>query len=513
MRIPLDRNISVPLYRQIEQFLREQLQSGALGPNTRLPSSRSLATGLGVSRIVVANAYAELESHGLVYSQRGSGTFVAPPLAVPPEPKGDFISAQDWPLWQQELLSHPYQPAYQELARLLDSVPHPDPISFAERITPSELWPIDDFGRALKAVFRRDGAAAVGSGDSEAGYLPLRVAVAQILNSEGIPTRPEDVLITSGSQQALNLVAREILSPYDVVLVESPTYNVALDLFRSLRVRLLGVPVDEHGMQVEKVEDALRTARPRLIFTIPTFHNPTGTCMSGYRRRQLVALADRYNVPILEDDFIGNLRYDGRAEPALKALDPGGRVIYVGTFSKVLMPGLRLGFMVAEGPIYKRMLACKYVSDLTTSHLLQRALSEYITVGRYHAHLRRVCKVYRSRYEAMLEALDRHLPAGTQWLPPKGGRYIWLQLTGGLSANELFPIAAKEGVTFCPGSFFFPGKRPQSHLRLNFAINPPDVIEEGVKRLSRALRLLRLEKGKQVGFLHKGVAGIPSNYS
>ncbi|MCP4515016.1 MAG: PLP-dependent aminotransferase family protein, partial [Delftia sp.] len=256
----------------------------------------------------------------------------------------------------------------------------------------------------------------------------MRVTVAQILSSQGIPAQPDNILITSGSQQALNLVAQVLLHPRDVVLVESPTYNVAIDLFRSLDVRLLGVPVDEGGMQVERVEDALRTARPRLIFTVPTFHNPTGTCMSSQRRRRLVALAERYNVPILEDDFIGNLRFEGRALPAIKALDSGGHVIYAGTFSKIMMPGLRLGFLVAIGPIYERLLASKYVSDLATSELLQRALEEYITVGRYHAHLRRVVQAHRARRDAMVQALRRYLPAEARWLPPQGGRYVWLQL-------------------------------------------------------------------------------------
>jgi GntR family transcriptional regulator/MocR family aminotransferase len=490
VRIPLERGSAVPVYRQIEQFLWDQIQGGALSPHTKLPSTRQLADDLGVSRIIVANAYAELESEGLVYGKRGSGTYVGPTYLV--EKTQGFAAPQDWPLWQQELLSNTWQPTSRELARLLASVAHLKPISFAEHLGFDPLWPADDFRKALQSVLRREGPAAAGQGDNMAGYLPLRVTVAEILSTEGIPTQADNVVITSGSQQALNLVADLLLSHGDVVLVESPTYNVAIDLFRARGVRLLGIPVDQDGMQVHRVEEALRTARPRMLFTMPTFQNPSGTCMSGVRRRQLIALADRYNVPILEDDFVGNLRYEGRAEPALKAMDPGGRVIYTGTFSKVLMPGLRIGFLVANGPVYERLMESKYIADLATSDMMQRALNEYITVGRFHAHLRRVCQTNRPRRDAMVDALARRLPSETRWLYPKGGRSIWVQLPGGLSANELFPLAAEEGVTFVPGSFFFPGERPQGYLRLNFALNPPEVIEEGAKRLGRAVdRLMR----------------------
>jgi GntR family transcriptional regulator/MocR family aminotransferase len=486
VRIPLDRNSEAPLYRQIQRFLHQQIQSGALPPKTRLPATRELASSLGVSRITVTNAYAELEAEGLIYSQPGSGTYVAPPLVTLPESTASPVSANDWPLWQQQPLSRTWSPAKQELGQLMTPVSRPGLISFTGGMGDSQLIPVDDFRKALQAVLRRDGADALGYGDPS-GYPPLRATIAHVLGSQGIPACPDHVLVTSGSQQALALVAHLLLHPGDVVLVESPTYIGAIDLFRSLDVRLLGVPVDEQGMRVEQMEDALRAAHPRLVYVIPTFHNPTGTCMSGHRRRQLVALADRYNVPILEDDIAGDLRYEGRAQPALKALDPGGRVIYAGTFSKMVMPGIRVGFLVAEGPVYERLVACKQATDLATSSVIQRALEAYITVGRYQTHLRRACRLYHRRRDAMLAALERHMPAGAQWRSPQGGLFIWLQLPAELSANALYPLAGEEGVTFAPGSFFFPAERPQSYLRLNFVMNSTEVIEEGIRRLGRAV--------------------------
>ena len=292
-------------------------------PGTQLPSNRELAQSVGVSRIVVASAYAELESQGLIYGRRGSGTFVAPIYPVTADFKRDMV-VTDWPLWQQELYSHSWDASHQELDKLLSLADRPGLVSFAERIDPDPIWPIEDIRRALQVALRHHDAGTGLGKNNLAGYAPLRETIAQILILEGIQVFPDQVMITSGSQQALNLVAQVLLKPGDLVLVESPTYNVAIDLFRSMNVRLLSIPVDDQGMQVESIETNLKLNRPKLIYTTPTFHNPTGTCMSSQRRHQLVILASRYNIPILEDDYVGNLRFEGRTEPVLKSLDRTG---------------------------------------------------------------------------------------------------------------------------------------------------------------------------------------------
>jgi GntR family transcriptional regulator/MocR family aminotransferase len=493
MHIPLDRESTTPLYQQIIQFLQEEIRSGALLPDMRLPSTRSLAEGLGVNRITVTNAYAELESAGLIYGKTGSGYYVAEPLPLMSTDYPSSTARKDWPRWQQSLLSRGWTPVQGEVDRLARGIDGPDLITFSQGVGESRLFPADDFRKALQAVLRQDGVGALGYGDRR-GYQPLRETITHILASQGVPTRPECILITSGSQQAVALVAHLLLRPGDVVLVESPSYVGVIDLFRSMDVRLLGVPMDEQGMRMDAVEDALRTSQPKLIYTIPTFHNPTGVCMSSQRRRQLVALADRYDVPILEDDFTGDLRYEGRTQPALKALDPGGRVIYVSTFSKVLAPALRVGFLVADGPVYERLVDCKRANDLATSNLIQRALQEYITVGRYQAHLRRACQVYGQRRDVMVNALAQNMPVGTSWIKPQGGLFIWVKLPNDLSANELYPLAGEERVTFTPGSYFYPGARHQPYMRLNFVMHPSDVIEEGIRRLGRAANRLLGQK-------------------
>ena len=371
---------------------------------------------------------------------------------------------------------------------MLAAAGHPHPISFASGNSDSRLFPAEDFRKVLQVVMRRDGIAALDYGEPE-GHIPLRVTIAHILASQGLQTRPENVLITAGSQQALSLVAQLLLEPDDVILVESPTYSGALILFRALGFRIVSVPIDRQGMQVEVLEKLLQQHHPKLIYTIPNFHNPTGTCLSSARRHQLIVLADRYNVPILEDDFVGDLRYEGRTQPALKALDPGGRVIYVSTFSKMLMPGLRVGFLVAEGPVYDGLVRFKHASDLATSSLVQRALQAYVTVGRYQAHLRRSCQNFHKRRDAMLAALGRHLPAGIHYDTPQGGLFVWMQLPDGLSADDLLPLACEKGVNFAPGSGFFPEPaRGADWMRLNFAAQPPEEIDEGINRLGKAIR-------------------------
>jgi GntR family transcriptional regulator/MocR family aminotransferase len=499
MRIPLDRQSAVPLYQQIESYLRQNILSGNLLPETRLPATRRLAQDLGVSRITVTNAYAELESEGLIYSREGSGTYVLARAPLSPLLASD--AGTDWPLWQQEIEAEGEGEKSREMfpMQMPQSAAHPQPIAFTGVGDPRQ-FPIKDFYKAMQTVMRRDGIAALEYGEFDGGYAPLRKTMTHVLASQGILAHPDNILITSGSQQALALVCQILLKPGDVVLVESPTYNFALELFYSLGLRVVGIPLDEGGMRVEMLEPLLQQHHPKLLYTIPNFQNPTGTCLSGARRRRLLALADCYNVPILEDDFVGDLRYDGRAQPAIKAIDPGGRVIYIGTFSKMLMPGLRVGFLVADGPICNRLVSSKRVNDLTTSPLIQRTLEAYVNVGRYQAHLRRSCRLYRKRRDAMLVAIKRYLPAGVHVNPPQGGLFIWLRLPENLSCLDILPLAAEEGVEFAPGYRFFPNpSEGEQYLRLNFATQTPEDIEEGMRRLGIALeRLAASQLNKRV---------------
>lgn len=490
MRIPLDHQSRVPLYQQIENYLRQNILSGSLAPETRLPATRQLSADLGVSRTTVKNAYAALESDGLITTREGSGTYVTPPLLYL---RGAGLANEPaWPLWQQEQETAAEHVFSREIyqGEYPARFGHPQPVIFTGVGDPRR-FPVKEFYQAVQRVMRRDGVEAIDHGAFNAGYPPLRETIARVLASQGIQASPEQVLITTGSQQALALVCQILLKPGDVILVESPTYNLGLELFRSLNLKIVGIPTDQCGMQVDRLERLLQRYHPKLIYTIPNFQNPSGACLPGARRRELIALADRYNTPILEDDYAGDLRYEGMAQPAIKALDPGGRVIYTGTFSKMLMPGLRVGFLLAEGPVFERLLKTKWVNDLTTSTLIQRALDEYVTVGRYQAHLRRSCRANRARRDAMLAAIRRYLPGEVQVNPPQGGLFIWLRLPEGVSSLKLLPLAVREGVDFTPGSWFFANPADgDGFLRLNFATQTPEEIEIGIRRLAAAMQRL-----------------------
>lgn len=478
MRIPLDRSNGIPLYQQIEAWLRQNILSGGLPTDTRLPATRSLADELGVSRITVQNAYAVLESDGLILTREGSGTFVAP---VPRLGWAEEVDGGDWPLWQAQFEG--------QADPLPPQTRHPDLISFTGVGDPRH-FPFREFSRTIQEVLRRDGTAALEYGSFDNGHLPLRETVIHILASQGIQSRPEHVLITSGSQQGLALVCQVLFQVGDVVLVEKPTYNLALELFRSLGLKVVGIPVDRNGMQVEELEPLLQQHCPRLIYTIPNFQNPSGACLSSARRRQLLALADRYNVPILEDDFAGDLRYEGRSQPAIKSFDPGGRVIYLGTFSKILMPGLRVGYLLAHGPVFEQFVRQKRVLDLTTTPLMQRALDRYVTIGRYQAYLRSSVRLFRQRRDAMVTAVQRHLPE-TAFSIPQGGLFLWLKFADGFSSSQLLPAALSLGVEFAPGvRFFADPAEGEPYLRLNFASCTPQEIETGIRRLRQAVEMI-----------------------
>ncbi len=487
MEIPLDRDSAEPLYRQIQAHIAYLIREGALAPHTPLPATRRLAADLGVSRITVSNAYAELEAAGLVYAQTGRGTFVSehPPMATSRAPAPTTSPTQ--PLWQQALAARPLPSVDDHWRALLAQAQAPGILSFARGVPALDTFPVDDFRKAMQLVLRRDGQAALDYGQVQ-GYPPLRQAIARFMAEQGVAVEADEIFIASGSQQALSLVTMALAQPGDAVVVESPTYANAIQLFRWLDLRLLSVPVDDEGMQVDLIEHLLQHHRPRFIYTIPTFHNPTGTTLSGQRRRRLLALAARYGLPIIEDDYLGGLRYDGPRQPSLRALDTHGNVVHISTFSKMLMPGPRVGFVLTRGPLLEHLIAIKRQTDLGTSGLVQRVLYIYVSEGRWRAHTRRVRRVYRRRRDAMVAALEAHMPPQVRWSTPRGGFFIWVRLPDGTSVTDLYLAALEQGVAFAPGPLFFPGPPAYPAFRLSFAQHPPERIAEGLERLGAALR-------------------------
>lgn len=373
---------------------------------------------------------------------------------------------------------------------LLAVTAQPDVISFAGGLPAPEGFPVEALRESFDAVLRDDGAAALQYGPTE-GYLPLRVYLAECMADRGIDASPEQVLITSGSQQALDLIGKALLSPGDTVLVEAPSYVGALQSLTGREVRYQTVHMDQEGLIVEQATRMLEAAAgdagdmPRLLYTIPTFQNPSGVSMSRARREALLELAAHYGLPIIEDDPYSELRFGGKAAPALRALPRGEDTIYLSTFSKILAPGLRIGWMVAPRPLLAKLTLAKQGADLHSDSLVQRAILHYC---RHHAIQETTAPLrdlYRARRDAMLDALARYFPAGARWTHPDGGLFLWVSLPEGIDCKTLLLQAvAQQRVAFVPGAAFYVDGSGANSMRLSYSVVDPATIEEGIRRLA-----------------------------
>ncbi len=368
---------------------------------------------------------------------------------------------------------------------ILKVAEQPDVLSFAGGLPAPELFPIEAIAEAHAAVLARDGRAALQYSTTE-GFGPLREWVAARLSKRGMRVTADQVLITNGSQQGIDLVARVLLDPGDVVAVESPSYLAALQTFQGCEATFAPVASDDGGMVIEDLARVLATRSPKLVYLVPEFQNPKGTTLARERRQAMVDLCRAHNVPILEDNPYGELRFRGEALPPLAALDDG-IVVQLGTFSKTLAPGMRIGWLVGPKEVVRSITIAKQAADLHTATLAQRAAAELLTKFDYDAHLAELQVTYGERCVAMLRAIERHMPAGTRWTKPDGGLFIWAELPNGLRADDLFADALKEKVAFVPGSAFFPDAPRFETMRLNYSNRPADLIEEGIARLGRVV--------------------------
>jgi len=493
VNIPLDRDKAVPLARQIQAYLERLIHDGLLGPGTKLPATRELARALDVNRSTVVLAYEELVASGAARSHVGQGTFVAEGIRPQPGPRTDGDGGQATPAidWAG-LFSRSARIAEAEEERrraLVAPAAGADGrvISFAGGIPDSGFFPIDGFRRVLNQVVREEGAALL-QYSAVAGYAPLRRFLSTYLLRFGLEARPEEILIVNGSQQGFDLIARTLLDPGDAVAIEQPTYPRAVQVFRASGAQLLAVPWAADGPRVEALERLLERHAPKLFYCQPTCHNPTGLAMSGETARRLLAAAGRHQVPIVEDGFDPSLHYGERPRAPLKAQDRAGIVIYIGTFSKILFPGLRLGWILAPAPLIERLTAAKQLADLHTSTLLQAAVHRFCERKLLDRHAARVARQYGRRRALLLRSLERRMPEGVRWTEPQGGFSLLVTLPHGLSASALLPRALDRGVAFTPGAAFFVDGGGESTLRLSFSAVAEGEIDEGVRRLADVVR-------------------------
>lgn len=530
----LVRDGGAPLYRQIAAGIRTRILAGALAPGVKLPSSRDLAKRLGMHRRTVVAAYQCLERDGLVHSGIGQGTFVgrrfdereaetgagsgrvpAPASGQDTRPQGSTTptepasarhaaepgsgrsSGSDWRMgpsrpvhpdeetrglfsWEA-FLRRPEGPA--DLWRFVGREGTvPGAIRFTGATADPALFPTDDFRGVLDDAFRLYGSGALEYGPTE-GYAPLREWVAGRLRDRGVRVDPDEVMIVSGSQQGLDLVARLLLHDGDAVMVEEPGYPNGFRVFQAAGARAVGVPLDDGGLRLDLLERVARREGPRLLYTMPIFQNPTGLSLAEDRTGLLLDLCGRLGMPVVEDQFDADLFYEGPLPSPLRAADERGLVLLLGSFSKILFPGLRLGWLVVPRPLLPALHELKQMTDFSSGLLAQCAMDLYCRRGLLDRHLERVRAIYGARLGVMLRALEEEFPPDVCWTRPRGGLTLWVSLPAGLDALDLWAQARREGVDFTPGPVFFPSGGGNGHFRLSY-------IRETEERIHRGIALL-----------------------
>lgn len=467
--IRLDAGSGAPLYRQLYLQIKGLIANGELRPGERLPPSRELAGRLGLNRATVTAAYELLRAEGLIHGHVGRGSFVTAGPALPGLP------------WEK-LLPPPEPATGQALTG------GPGLISFAASRPAEELFPVDELRRTVQEVLAGPDAAVILQLGSPAGYGPLRHHLAAEARRRGMLREGDDVLVTSGCQQALDLLARVLVRPGDAVVVEDPVYPGLRNVFLRAGARVVGAPVGPRGIELDELARLLERTRPRLVAVTPDFQNPTGATLEAAARQGLLRMVRAAGAVLIENDIYGELRYEGAAQPPIKQLDESGDTVLVSSFSKTGFPGLRVGWVIAPKPLVARLAEAKQAADLHTDQLSQAVLLRFAESGRLEAHRRRVREAGAERLRALLAALEKHFPKGTYYSRPQGGMNVWVRLPGGLDAAGLLPRALAEGVAYLPGAYFEVSRRDPCALRLSFAGLPPEKIRRGVEILGRLFR-------------------------
>jgi 2-aminoadipate transaminase len=452
---PLNPRDKTPLFKQLHAQMKGLIESGSLLQGTRLPATRELAGQIGLNRTTVSAAYALLESEGLITGHVGRGSFVARRRSKAPVAEEKMLLSSSG--------------------------------SFS-RSRPSELlFPLEEFRETCAEVIASPDAASILQLGSPSGYPPLRRYLLEQARSEGVARESDDILITSGCQQAFDLLQRSI-GLGSTVLMEDPVYPGTRSVFERAGARLVGVPVGRNGLDLEALERTMARERPMLLCVTPNFQNPTGATMPLGARKNLLRITQAAGVMMIENDIYGALAYEGEPIPAIKRLDETGDTILLRSFSKVAFPGLRVGWVIAPRPLIEKLTETKQWSDLHTDQLSQAVLLRFAESGRLERHRQRMLVAGRERLQAALEACAAYLPPGATYTRPRGGMSLWVELPATLDAAELLPRAEREGVTYLPGKFFAVSRPWPNGLRISFAGMTPEEIRSGLEVLGRIFR-------------------------
>ena len=478
----LQRAGDVSLTQQLVERFSAAIETGALEPGEKLPPTRELAAQVGVNHLTAARVYRKLAELGYVTASVGRGTFVRS-LA----PAGSSEYGDDWQVYTLPQWEMTY--AEQVLADSFSSPGDSGLISLAVGWPSPRTFPTEQLARITAEVFEEEGGEALSYLPAE-GLWAFREQLAARGRDEGSAEDPDEIIVTSGAKQALNLVARATLEPGDVALIESPTFLGMLESLRYAGARVIGVPVDEDGLDVDTLERLLARHEVKVVALQTACQNPTGRHLSEDRRRRLAELAVERNFFVLEDRVYADAHFEGQPVRPLRELAPA-HVIYVNSLSKVVGGGLRAGWIAARGPVRERLAMLKLEDDFHTATLIQHIAARWLAAGAHDRHVAATLPYYRERRDALLAALERHLAGEYRADPPQGGHHVWVTLTRPLDERALYSEATRHGVNFTPGGAVTVERRSLTSLRLSFSLVEPEELDEGVRRLARAIREVR----------------------
>jgi 2-aminoadipate transaminase len=462
----LDTTAVSPLYRQLYIKIKELIEAKQLSAGDRLPATRELAGQLGLNRTTVSAAYELLEAEGLITGHVGRGSFVAAPITK--------RTQLNW----RELL--------EPRSSASPAAPASTPLTSFSSSRPSELlFPLEEFRETCREVLQSAEAQTILQLGSPSGYPPLRRYLLELSCAEGVARESDDILITSGCQQTVDLLQRTLVRSGDTVLLEDPVYLGVKRAFERGGARLIGVPVGVNGLDLEALERVLAREHPRLLVVTPNFQNPTGATLPLAARKALLRITQAAGVIVVENDIYGALTYEGDAIAPLKQLDETGDTVLLRSFSKLAFPGLRVGWVIGPRLLIERLTEAKQWSDLHTDQLSQAVLLRFAESGRLAQHRQRMIAAGRERLHTVLAACEKHFPREVTFTRPRGGMSLWVRLPAPLDASELLPRAEREGVTYLPGKYFAVSRPEPNSLRISFAGMAPDQIRSGIAALGR----------------------------
>lgn len=465
--ITIDKKLNTPLYIQLANNIKSLIEKSNLEVE-KLPSIRSLSKQLEINNVTVVNAYKLLEQEGYIYSVKGSGTYIR-----------KFTYTEKLPFLEEgdmELMLSGILPISKES------------INFASISPTADLFPIEEFKQALVEVLDRDGGLAFLYPEIT-GYQPLRQSICKFLMDNYKTYVNEDqILITSGGQQGLDIISKTLINPGDCILVENPTYSGAIAVFKSRGAKIIGIPMESDGIDTGLLESYIKRYNPKFIYIMTNYQSPTTYSYSEKKKDKLLQLSREYDFYIIEDDFLTDLSFDPVTKTTLKSMDSIDKVIFIKSFSKIFMPGVRIGFITLPNILFRNIIKAKHTTDISSSGFLQRAFDLYLRKGYWKSHIEKTKKVYEERYLIMLNELKRLEPLGIEYLPPNGGLSIWLKLPQNIDALELYKEATNHNLAIVPGKVFYIDETIYSnYIRLSFGSVSNEEIKTGIRILQNIL--------------------------